>query len=201
MPPKRKGKKKSKSTDAPMSVPAPAKRTIPLIMPRKKTDRLMMRFYEPLVLQHVLDPTRGSHIQCEPLDSLDGSELDNCKLRRSFLNSLAYICDFEKGGATVTAIALEMRPAGVVFWVAANENVKDKVVLCLRGILQNLAALESVSMATVEEGTFRSAVELGMPRVKAYWRFMQEPLNKCLKVLESEQSKGELIDLLGSNLR
>jgi len=155
------------------------------------------------VLQHVLGPTRGDRIQCEPLDILDESELDNWNLRRSFLNYLAYICDFKKGGATVTAIALEQKPAGVVFWVVANENVKNKVVKALEEILKGLAGLDGTTgdeqAATVQERAFRCAAELGMPRVKTYWQFMQESLKKCLRVLEgepeSEQNKGELIIL------
>ena len=167
---------------------------------RKAADKLMMRFYEPLVLQHVLGPTRGDRIQCEPLDNLDESELDNWNLRRSFLNQLAYICDFEKGGATVTAIALEQRPTGVVFWVVANENVKEKVVKALGKILKGLVGLDGDTTreraATVEKRTFRRAARLGMPRLKSYWKLMQEPLKRCLKILdrepENEQDKGEL---------
>jgi len=157
----------------------------------------MMRFYEPLVLQHVLGPTRGDRIQCEPLDSLDESDLDNWNLRRSFLNHLAYICDFKKGGATVTAIALEQRPAGVVFWIVANANVDDNVVKALKEILNGLAGLDGTTgdeqAAAVEERTFRCAAELGMPRVKVYWQSMQKSLRKCIGVLESEQNNGELI--------
>jgi hypothetical protein len=204
MPSKPKGKnvkKTSESPDAPR-VPAPATHTT--LAPHKRDDSLMMRFYEALVLQHVLDRTRGSRIQCELLDSLDDSELGigNCKLRRSFLNSLAYICDYKRGGTTVTAIALEMRPEGVVFWVAANENVKDEVVLFLRKILEDLGGVASgkKSAAMVEESTFRSAVELGMPRLKDYCGFMQDHLRECIKALEleSEQSKGRLIDFFGT---
>ena len=191
MPSKRKNKKKRNSPKFNVSI-SPTRPS-----PRKAADKLMMRFYEPLVLQHVLGPTRGDRIQCEPLDSLDESDLGNWNLRRSFLNHLAYICDFKKGGATVTAIALEQRPAGVVFWVVANENVKDKVVKALKKILKGLAGLAvddttgDEQAAAVEERTFRCAAELGMPRVKTYWQFMQDSLRKCLKVLESEQNKGE----------
>ena len=189
MPSKNKGKNKEKQNSPP---------TRP--RHRKAADKLMMRFYEPLVLQHVLGPTRGDRIQCEPLDSLDESELDNGNLRRSFLNQLAYICDFKTGGATVTAIALEQRPTGVVFWVVANENVKEKVVKALGEILKDLAGLDGGTTreraATVEERTFRQAAELGMPRLKSYRKLMQGPLEECLKILnrepENEQDKGEL---------
>jgi len=52
------------------------------------------------------------------------------------LNYLANICDFKKRGTTVTAIALERRPAAVVFWVVSNVDVKDKVVKTLEEILK-----------------------------------------------------------------
>jgi hypothetical protein len=173
----------------------------PVTCPTQPTStKLMKRFYEPLVLQYILDPTRGSHIRLEPLGSQDESEVDDCKLRRSFVDDLAYICDFEKGGGTVTAIALETRPEGVVFWVAANEDVKTKVVQSLEGILKNLACRDGLvgekSTERVIESTFTSAVELGMPRVKAYWQLMQGPLERCLKILESEQSSGKSISLI-----
>jgi hypothetical protein len=184
---------------SPTNVSMPAPVTCPT--PPKST-KLMKRFYEPLVLQYVLDPTRGSHIRLEPLGSPDESEADDCKLRRSFVDTLAYICDFQRGGATVTAIALEMRSEGVVFWVAANEDVKQEVVLSLEEILRNLACqagldgvVDEESTPRVTESTFRGVVELGMPRMEAYWQLIQGPLERCLQVLQGEHScdSGELI--------
>jgi hypothetical protein len=165
----------------------------------------MRRFYEPLVLQHVLGHTRGSRIPCEQLRSEDGSELDDCTLRRSFVDSLAYLCDYEKGGPTVTAIALESTPEGVVFWAAANQNVRKKVDPFLHDILKVMAGLGRAateeSLAAAEASTFRRAVNFGRHRVKTYWRFMQEPLEKCLKALgRYDSDKGELVDLQGSYL-
>ena len=193
MPPKRKNKKNPNSPNVSISPTRPSY--------RKAADKLMKRFYEPLVLQHVLGPTHSDCTQCEPLDSLDKSELDNCNLQRLFLNYLTYICDFKRGGATVTAIALEQKPAGVVFWVVVNVNVKDNVIKALEEILKGLAGLDGTTgdeqAAMVEERIFRCAAELGIPRVKSYWQSFQESLTKCLRVLdrepESEQTKGELV--------
>ena len=194
MPSKRKNKKNPTSPN--VSITESPTRPSPC----QTTGKLMRRFYEPLILQHVLGPTRGDRIQCEPLDTLDESELDNCNLRRSFLDRLAYICDFKKGGATVTAIALEQRPPGVVFWIVANENINDNVVKALEKILKGLAGLDGATgdeqVAMVEEKTFRCAAELGMPRVESYWHSMQVSSRECLKVLakepESKQNEGEL---------
>src|ERR1700683_2896355 len=114
MPSKRKNKKNPNSHNGSISPTCPG--------PCKAIDKLMMQFYEPLVLQHILGPTYSDCIQCKLLDNLDESELDNWNLRHSFLNYLTYICNFKKGGTTITAIALKQWPAGVVFWVVANEN-------------------------------------------------------------------------------
>lgn len=203
---KRKGKKKLESPEAPTTPRLPPKKesesleapaTPARIPPRSKADKLMMRFYEPLVLQYVLDPTRGDRIRFEPLKSSDDPELDlDLNLRRAFLDSLAYICDFKKGGATVTAVALEMKPAGVVFWVAANESVEDKVVSFLEEVLKGLEGVTGETSTMVEESTFRGAVKFGRERVNAYWKLLQErfKLDRSLKVLENEQSQGKSID-------
>ena len=181
----------SAAHSTPVSVPVP----VPPF-----SGKLLKRFYEPLVLQHVLGNTRGSHISVQPPDGQDESELDNCKLRRSFIDMLAYICDYQKGGSTVTAIALEETPAAVVFWVAANKNVSQKVVPFLTAILKNLArhslhgaTPDSEEFAMAVEDTFKRAVEFGAHRVKKYWRFMQESLEKCVTVLDrSNSDQGEL---------
>src|ERR1700722_15222268 len=188
---KRKNKKKSKMPDDPRSTKIPH---------RSREDKLMMRFYEPLVLQWALGETRGPHIVCEPLGSSDASELDNGELRRLFVRSLAYLCAYEKGGATITAVALEKTPAGVVFWVAANELNEQKVDPFLRKTLEKLAGLDSPgSVAVAEDMIFVDAVEFGKKRLEKYWQSLLDPLEKFLNVLgKSEQDGGELTKYLES---
>ena len=150
-------------------------------------DKLTRRFYETLVLQNVLGSTRGDHISRQPPDVQDDEELDGISLRRNFLDKLAFVCDHEKGGATVTAIALQQTPAAVIFWVAANEDVKSKVKPFLENILSSLEKLHSKPAESVikeaEDKIFRCAVEFGKSRIKAYLRCMKEPLTKCCKIL------------------
>jgi hypothetical protein len=203
MPSKRKSKTRSKPPTASQSpsVPGPAPR-----LPPAPASKLMKRFYEPLILQHVLGSTRGPHIACEPLASEDMSELGDCKLRRSFVDQLAYICNFKKGGATVTAVALEQRPAGVVFWVAANDILPDKVVPFLSDVLRDLASLDGATAdhkRATETRIFASAVTFGKARMETYRKFMQEPLNRCVQALDEfdgKQDKGKLTNPLGRYL-
>src|SRR5277367_5593909 len=105
--------------------------------------KLQKRFYEALVLLNVLSIAQGDHIDEEPLEQIaDPSELvDLRELMRAFLKQLAYICDAEKGGDTVTAIAAEQTPQGVILWIASNkcsEVHETRVKLLLNNILQRL---------------------------------------------------------------
>jgi hypothetical protein len=111
---------------------------------------------------------------------------------------VAYICDFQKGGATVTAIALQDTPEAVVFWIAANEDVNEKVVHFLKNILGGLIGLDTATeevRAKAEERTFGLAVEFGMARVKWYREALQEHLTRCLKALGNSHGS-KLINLL-----
>src|SRR5947207_9224995 len=84
-----------------------------------RTERLLHRFYEPLVLLRVLDPTRGVQNTNRGPDSTFDTLQD---LRRKFLDQLSWTCDYKHGGDTVSAIAAEETPQGTRFWLAANSN-------------------------------------------------------------------------------
>ncbi|KAI9880178.1 MAG: hypothetical protein M1830_004997 [Pleopsidium flavum] len=99
--------------------------------------KLFRRFYEPLALLQVLDRNRGERIPRYTNDA--DSESD--ELRRLFVDCIAYICDYEKGGDTVTAATLQREPAGVTVWLAANTHVKAKTVAFLQAILDDLVML------------------------------------------------------------
>jgi len=149
------------------------------------------RFYEPLVLQYALGQTRGPHTSSAPVDT-QYEEGGDHNIRRLLVDSLAYFCDYEKGGGTVTAIALETTPTGrVIFWVAANK-LNAKVVPFLRQILNSLAGLDpNADHSALEERIFEQAVEFGKHRVDTYRRFMELALNECIKVLDESQGESD----------
>ena len=63
------------------------------------------QFYESQLLLYVLEKVRGEHTTRR---NYHGElDQDETELRRSFVDKLAYICDFKKGGSTVTALALQ----------------------------------------------------------------------------------------------
>ncbi|KAK8216417.1 hypothetical protein IWZ01DRAFT_480353 [Phyllosticta capitalensis] len=147
-------------------------------------DSLCSRFYEPLVLLHALGRTRGEHVS----QSLDArlADLSEGQLRRLFLNHLAYICDYDKGGETVTAVALEDRPQGPRYWLSANEGPREKVKLFVEALLQTLRELARNPDDITEEdleSVARDCISLGRHRIKKYWPLLVTQRRRCLKTL------------------
>ena len=105
-------------------------------------ERQLSRFYEPLVLLYTLGSTRGEHTAAALPPDENICELPLKELRRRFLNELAYVCDYNKGGDTVTAIGLESTPQRYVFWVGANTSPQKRIVPFVE--LPELHAYESV---------------------------------------------------------
>ena len=148
-------------------------------------DRLIRRFYEPLVLLSVLD--RNSEQRITRFPSEDDITQSARELRRDFLEQLAYVCDHIKGGDTVTAIALEGQPSGVVFWVASNENPSNGMISFLWGILNTLQRVASAQteLRTVEREIAEKCIKFNVKRLKAYQGFMTRHLEQCLDFLRN----------------
>jgi hypothetical protein len=163
--------------------------------PRLGADnKLKSRFYEPLVLLHVLDRYGMERISCCTSEEVAGSQLDLRELRRTFLNQLAYICDRMKGGNTVTAIALEAQPSGVIFWINSNNKISEGTVSFLQTILDTLRKLPS-SPSEQQESTIRNeiaekCIEFNLKRIRAYQANLQGPLRRCLGHLKSSYVSG-----------
>jgi hypothetical protein len=159
-----------------------------------RDEKLLKRFYEPLALQHALSEARGTGPPCHGdhilRDGQDESEMDH---RHSLVDMLAYVCDYQKGGETVTAIALEQRLEGVVFWIATNEGVEEKVTRFLKELLQSLADLDGAVAKASEKMTLKRIVEFGKKRLEAYWKIVQRLSKRCQEVLSRSGGDRELI--------
>ncbi|OHE92935.1 hypothetical protein CORC01_11802 [Colletotrichum orchidophilum] len=67
---------------------------------------------------------------------------DIVEARRNFLDSFAYLCDVQKGGATVTAAGLQKLTHGNFLWLAANEGVRNDIKTYAEAILFHLKLSE-----------------------------------------------------------
>ncbi|KAF4630477.1 hypothetical protein G7Y89_g7669 [Cudoniella acicularis] len=141
------------------------------------------QFYESQLLLYVLEKVRGEH---KKRQNYHGElDQDETELRRSFIDQLAYICDFKKGGSTVTALALQKTYQGVIFWLAANETVKPKVIDFLRRVFQLLKKVEDgASRKTTETQVLALIVPFNKDRLDYYWSALSRYLPLCVQRLE-----------------
>ena len=149
------------------------------------------QFHESQLLLYILEKVRGEHKKRQNYHGeLDQGETE---LRRSFVDKLAYICDFKKGGSTVTALALQKTYQGVTFWIAANETVKLKVIEFLQQILQLLKNVDRTSRETTETQLLALVVPFNKERLDYYWSALKKDLPICMERLDDlEGSTGKL---------
>lgn len=136
--------------------------------PANANEKLLRRFYEPLVLLSVLDPTRGAH---RPDLITDRGIDEPSKLWRNFLDQLSWLCDFASGGDTVTSIAAQKTIDHVYFWVASNSASRQKArdhLEWLFGCLKPLYTVPSVSTTQVEDEVLVHCIAFASKRVKTY---------------------------------
>ena len=145
-----------------------------------KRRTLFHRFYEPLVLLYVLERTQGDHISRQDPERLPSGELSLPELRRRFFDSLSYVCDFEKGGDTTTAIAAA--PVPLTYYVASNKNPARQVVPFLRSLLEQLGGLydcDDQLLRESESRILRDCVDFSERRVRKYLKLLRDSLAKC----------------------
>jgi hypothetical protein len=159
-----------------------------------KEDRLLMRFYEPLVLLHTLDRNGAQRISRHAVDVADAPHMELCELRRAFLDQLAYVCDYTKGGDTVTAIALEAQPSGVIFWITANSEVSRRTMSFLEQLLKTLQLSYRAGSDRnhIETQIAQMCIEFGYQRAVVYQNLIKPNLKCCIGYLSrSKKSSGE----------
>ncbi|EXJ59248.1 hypothetical protein A1O7_06680 [Cladophialophora yegresii CBS 114405] len=149
--------------------------------------KLLRRFYEPLVLLGALDPTRGAH---RPDLTSDLGLDKQSKWWRNFLDQLAFLCDFEKGGDTVTAIAVEKRVDRPIFWLASNSNSRNKARDHVCWILGRLNDVHTVGRSDDErecEVLFR-CIEFSRARIRTYIGWLIQALKRAKKSMKGSRT-------------
>ncbi|MCJ1294560.1 hypothetical protein MMC34_006118 [Xylographa carneopallida] len=154
-----------------------AKRT--LASEVKCKTKLQNRFYEELALLRALDLIRGAHRQRFLVGGSDSPE----EIRRDFIDAIAYACDYEKGGDTVTAALLERRCDRIVIWLASNKGVKRGTEHKLDDLLRAAISDLSHNRGSPPEICLRKMVHMNVPRIRTYVKFANKDINKCIEIL------------------
>lgn len=159
-----------------------------------RSQRLLSRFYEPLLLLGALGQTHGNHTTVP-------RELNPERARRrKFLQNLSYICDYKKGGESCTAVGLEDSDTCYNFWVASNADnstIVDflKDVLSTLQVITNQPSLEFGSSQTADFVKF--CIGFAANRVKEETRCLFRAARECCRSLEALNTDPGLYPLPG----
>lgn len=153
----------------------------------------LSRFYEPLVLLRTLGQTRGPHINPSSVRNHQLATCSDVQLRHQFLNDLAYCCDYDKGGTTVTAIAVQTTPQGLIYYVSSNENPKKKICGFLQKLMHRLRVYDQTYTEQMEEIVVSQCVEFARPRIRQYWNLLRTELRRLDSDWEGQGDNGEFL--------
>lgn len=164
------------------------------VHPKNTNGKLLRRFYEPLVLLRVLDPTRGSY---RP-DLITERGLDDpSKIWRNFLDKLCLLCDSKTGGDTVTAIAVQETLESPCFWVAANSNWRQRAHKQVSWLLRRLIEFyhsRPITTIDTESELAKVCIQFCTPRIKTYIKRLLQRLEKAVRSVKSPLSaQGEFL--------
>jgi hypothetical protein len=127
---------------------------------------------------------------CNRGDRLPGEATSDKEVisRRKFIQFLAYTCDFQKGGDTVTAIGVEQRDDQVIYWIASNRDVEDQVILHLKWCLGELrkVSAEEVPANDLYDG---GIVEMKQKFVNDCISFAGQKVSKVANILKNAINK------------
>jgi hypothetical protein len=98
-------------------------------------------FYERLLLLEMLQ-WRIGRLELDPAP--DAGNTVHPHSWRTFLDQLAWLCDYTNGGDSTSGIAVQATPAGPKYWMAANFDSKQKGTSHLELILGKLGRLQFV---------------------------------------------------------
>jgi hypothetical protein len=148
-------------------------------------QRILSRFYEPLILLCTLGRTRGEHRPADFPWSTDVTSWPVKYIRRLFLNQLAFLCDYDTGGDSVTAISIQHTPEQRIFWIAANTCFSKKMVPFVQICLLQLKYVAESQVAIDEaiDPFLAACIDHAKPRIKAYSHFLTRQLKACEEIL------------------
>ncbi|ETN36986.1 uncharacterized protein HMPREF1541_07974 [Cyphellophora europaea CBS 101466] len=127
-----------------------------------------------------------------PRDNLSPPDNEStADLRRRLLDSLAYICDSEKGGDTMTAIFVSSPP--LTYHLARNKKPSDpgEVLAFLKSVLNQLENVDEHDRDR-SQSLLAECIQFSEKRIKAYKRMLQIRLKICFELAAGTEIRQRL---------
>ena len=156
-----------------------------------RQERLRHRFYEPLCMLWMLNPSTG-HGFTDSIPSLERPHDDRQSgMWRSFLDALSWFGDHKHGGASVTAVAAERNHDAVHFWVCSRFQSSAGNI---SRVLSECALVSGSHDDELFSRTLERVIAMGIwfarDRVRSYQRELWYHLGKATAGVETQGAPG-----------
>ena len=131
--------------------------------------------HKHLLLLFALDPTAGERDKATP-----PPEKHSQRIQRSFLNSVAYICDYKKGGSTTSAAAFQNTRYGPVLRLACNDSLPKEKFEDLQRIISLIKTSKSTSSSEGSRILLDEITQFSNLRLDTYSKFVVRDCKKCI---------------------
>jgi hypothetical protein len=147
---------------------------------RNKEDKLTKRFYGVLVLLEIIGKVQGDQLAGETVIDPNLGGVRSAEMRRTVIYHLCVMCDYDKGGDTVTAMAAEDLPEGPRYWLAVN-GPSGKIRGFLLEVLGMLERGISIDRSDLERQLFEKFVAFHRRRISQYWLLLISHIKREIK--------------------
>lgn len=156
------------------------------------------KFYEPIMLlASLIEASKKTATRGPPEPKIDLANDE--QIFQAFVNKLSHICDYEKGGETVTAFGFlhggNDEPVRCFF--AANNQEWTKLQATAAYVRELLRKASQVTANTVDQirrDLLYDVIRFNRPRVTSYLRALEEQVATCIEVCQrkaNDESKSQ----------
>lgn len=170
----------------------------PPVAPRAKWAEEEVDFYPKWNFFKALGDFHEAKERADDLETFQDNDDTNDRelLLQGYCNGVAYLCDVEKGGNTVTATALDIKST---LYIATNTELPSIVRSFITWVLTKELTEPAVSSRREEviRKILENAIERAGSRIEFYFRELKKAWGRCRESLE-DQFRGDDIDCRGS---
>lgn len=155
-----------------------------------QAHRRLVEFYEAFIFLHSLGAIQGPRLARN--DDVDIGDEDSAarKARRDYIKNLALLCDYDKGGPTVTAIAIQKMLQNLVYWVASNGGTTNRIAKFLREVLDMLSEMHDMN-TEISEKLLHKSINFNARTIKKYSSSLRSAAAKCILYVSRQRSSSE----------
>jgi hypothetical protein len=149
------------------------------------------KFYGPIILLSALN---DACIDSRPVNFPDlSSDAEKSPEHgfHDFVNKLAQLCDIERGGKTVTALAVLQYPDHIQYRFTSNNRETrelDDTQKFITTILNALGKAEKRNVQGIASNILRTSLCFTRPRVEAYVKTMKNEVTRCISATQKENT-------------